>query len=392
MSGASASIATTDAVCVLGGGVAGLACAAALARSGRDVTLIEQASALTEIGAGLQIAPNGGHVLDALDVRPAAVESRAVHLFDGPSGRSLVRMPVGPGFRLVHRADLIAALADAALAAGVALRLGTQVRQVTQGRLVTDGDPIRYDRLVGADGARGAARAFVAPDHPRRFTGQVAWRATVPAPGDWPVEAQVHTGPGRHLVIYPLRDGRLLNLVAVEERGSWVAEGWSHRDDPATLRAAFAGYAAPIRALLGTVSEVHLWGLMDHGAVPTWYRDGVTLIGDAAHPTLPFLAQGANLALEDAWTLAPVHPRSRPMGGRAPPPRRARLARRQAQCGELPLDRPAPLGRPCRPTPRRRDRAHPAAEGVRLALRARRDRGLSGGQARDGKVPSSAMM
>jgi salicylate hydroxylase len=106
------------------------------------------------------------------------------------------------------------------------------------------------------------------------------------------------------MVLYPLRDGRTLNVVAVEERETWATARWNRRDDPDNLRAAFAGYAAPVRKLLQRVRDVHLWGLMDHGATGRWHRDGVTLIGDAAHPTLPFLAQGANLALEDAWTLA----------------------------------------------------------------------------------------
>ncbi|MGB3554918.1 MAG: FAD-dependent monooxygenase, partial [Jannaschia sp.] len=292
----------TPDVTILGAGIGGLTAALACARTGRRIEIIEQAPALTEVGAGLQIAPNGVRVLDALGIRVPHVESRAVHLIDGPTGRSLIRMPLGSGFRLVHRADLIAALAEGL--DGIDLRLDRQVTGIAAGgRLLTlaDGSTRPVRRLIGADGARGAARAFVAPDHPRRFTGQVAWRATVPVDG-WPAEAQVHVGPGRHLVLYPLRDGGRLNVVAVEERSDWTAEGWSHRDDPSHLQAAFDGYAQPIRALLARVEEAHLWGLMDHGSVPRWTREACTLIGDAAHPTLPFLAQGANLALEDAWT------------------------------------------------------------------------------------------
>jgi salicylate hydroxylase len=288
---------------VLGAGIGGLAAARALRMRGHIVQVVEQAHALTEVGAGLQIAPNGLRVLRALGVDPPGPESRAVHLIDGPSGRSLIRMPLGPGFRLVHRADLIAALG--AGLDGIPLRLGARVAEVLPRVLrLEDGTEIAAGRIVGADGARGAARGFVAPGHRPRWTGQVAWRAVVPIAEGWPVEAQVHVGPGRHLVLYPLRDGRSLNVVAIEERDDWVAEGWSQQDDPANLRAAFDMYASPIRTLLDRVERVNLWGLMDHGAVPRWTRDGVTLIGDAAHPTLPFLAQGANLALEDAWTLA----------------------------------------------------------------------------------------
>ena len=295
-------------ITVLGAGIAGLASAAALARRGHDVTVLEQAPALGEIGAGLQIAPNGGRVLDALGARPPAIDSEAVRLIDGPSGRALARMPLGPGFRLIHRADLIDALAAAARAAGARILTGSRVTALDRGVLrIADGPDLGFDALVGADGARGAARAHVAPGHARRFTGQVAWRALVPldrASDPWPAEAQVHVGPGRHMVLYPLRGGRLLNVVAVEERRDWAAEGWSHVDEPANLRAAFAGFAPAVRRLLDRVETTHLWGLMDHGMTPRWRRGAVTLIGDAAHPTLPFLAQGANLALEDAWTLA----------------------------------------------------------------------------------------
>lgn len=290
-------------VTVLGAGIGGLAAALACHKAGHSVEIIEQAPALTEVGAGLQVAPNGLQVLEALGVDVPGLENRSVHLIDGPSGRSLIRMPLGDGFRLVHRADLIDALA-AALPDAARLRLGAEVAEVTDvGLALASGEQIAVRRLIGADGVRGAARRYVAPDHAARFTGQVAWRALVPVE-NWPVEAQVHVGPGRHLVLYPLRDGRLLNIVAVEEQDAWVADGWSQQDDPEALRRAFAGYAAPVRDVLARVERVNLWGLMDHGVTPDWTRGACTLIGDAAHPTLPFLAQGANLALEDAWAVS----------------------------------------------------------------------------------------
>ncbi|WP_092647497.1 FAD-dependent monooxygenase [Jannaschia faecimaris] len=296
----------THDVTVLGAGIGGLACAIACRLRGLSVELIEQAPALTEVGAGIQIAPNGGRVLDALGVRPRFLNSSAVHLIDGPTGRSVIGMPVGSGFRMVHRADLIAALAARATALDIPVHLNNKIMSVAGegGTLITKGGETRLvTRLIGADGAHGVTRAFVAPDHKPTFTGQVAWRAVVPV-DNWPREAQVHMGPGRHLVCYPLRDGRSLNIVAVEERSEWTVASWSQTDDPENLRQAFAGYAAPVRDLLARVEEVHLWGLMDHGVTPNWTRGRCTLIGDAAHPTLPFLAQGANLALEGAWTLA----------------------------------------------------------------------------------------
>ena len=110
-------------------------------------------------------------------------------------------------------------------------------------------------------------------------------------------------GPGRHLVTYPLQGG-LRNIVAVEERIGWADEGWSHQDHPANLRAAFQGFAEPVRDWLDQVETVHLWGLFRHRVADRWHTGQQVILGDAAHPTLPFLAQGANLALEDAWVLA----------------------------------------------------------------------------------------
>jgi salicylate hydroxylase len=111
-------------------------------------------------------------------------------------------------------------------------------------------------------------------------------------------------GPMRHVVSYPLREGRLLNLVAVQERAAWTTESWSQQDDPQALRAAFGDFCDEVQDMLGAVDRVNLWGLFRHEVARVWHRDGLAILGDAAHPTLPFMAQGACLALEDAWVLA----------------------------------------------------------------------------------------
>jgi salicylate hydroxylase len=111
-------------------------------------------------------------------------------------------------------------------------------------------------------------------------------------------------GPGRHVVTYPLREGRERNIVAVEERDRWTAEGWTQPDDPMRVARAFSSFAPQVRNWMKSAQEVHVWGLFRHEVAPRWYRDSAVLVGDAAHPTLPFLAQGANMALEDAWVLA----------------------------------------------------------------------------------------
>ncbi len=305
-------------VAVLGAGIGGLAAALAAARRGAEVTVLEQAPELGEVGAGIQAAPNGIAVLRALGLGEAlaarAPRAQAIELVDGPSGRRVLRLDLARHaadleYRLVHRADLVEILAEACAAAGVALRTGTRVTALAPGddgvRLATGAGEETWPLVLGADGVRSVARpAVLGAAPPARFTGQVAWRALVRRPEPEPPVVRVHMAPGRHLVVYPLRDRRLLNLVAVEEREDWAEEGWHHRDDPAHLAAAFAGLAAPVRALLDRVEAVHLWGLFRHPVAPVWARGRLALLGDAAHPTLPFLAQGANMALEDAWVLA----------------------------------------------------------------------------------------
>lgn len=301
-------------VLVAGAGVAGLASATALARHGARVAVLEQAPEITEVGAGLQVSPNGARVLAALGIDPAATfdRARAVVLHDA-RGRPVLRMDLpadGPGFWLAHRADLIAVLDRAARAAGVEVRL---LQRLTAARLDAGGVGLDFATgarlaaplVIGADGLHSVLRPVLNGPAQPFFTGQVAWRATIPGDGGAP-EAQVFMGPGRHLVSYPLRGGRLRNLVAVEERRAWVAESWSQTDDPAALRAAFAGFGGPVPGWLAQVGTVNLWGLFRHPVAARW-TDGqgrAAILGDAAHPTLPFLAQGANLALEDAWELA----------------------------------------------------------------------------------------
>ncbi len=302
-------------VLVVGGGVAGLAAAAALAKAGASVRLLEQAGGFHEVGAGVQISPNGARVIAALGQGEAlarkARRSRAVVLRSGARGGEVLRMALpesGPGFHLVHRADLISVLEGAL--DGVEVRFHATVESVSfEGArpsvALRGGARLSADLILGADGLHSKLRPVVlgaAPAAPF-FTGQVAWRALIPAEAGAAPEAQVFMGPGRHLVSYPLRGGSLRNLVAVEERGDWAREGWNHRDDPVHLRAAFKGFGGAVPGWLEQVGELWLWGLFRHEVAARWYRRGVAILGDAAHPTLPFMAQGANLALEDAFAL-----------------------------------------------------------------------------------------
>ncbi|SEB41519.1 FAD-dependent monooxygenase [Rhodobacter sp. 24-YEA-8] len=313
-----------QAVTILGAGVAGLALARALALKGARVIVMEQADAIREVGAGLQISPNGARVLQALGLGPAleAASSRAeaVELCDGYDGSLVTRLDVArlrpdQGWHFLHRADLISLLLDGAKAAGAELRLLQKVRRVD----LSGAQPVvetctgalePASILIGADGLQSHTRAALNGEAKPVFTRQVAWRCLVPCDPAEPKVAEVHMGPGRHLVSYPLRGGTMRNIVAVEERERWTEEGWSIRDDTMELRLAFADFSPRVKGWLDQAGDVWLWGLFRHPVAKTWVRvlpeGAVALLGDAAHPTLPFLAQGANMALEDVWTLAAI--------------------------------------------------------------------------------------
>ncbi|MEM6385016.1 MAG: FAD-dependent monooxygenase [Pseudomonadota bacterium] len=294
-------------ITVAGGGVAGLAVGTALAGQGHHLSVAERAAEIAEVGAGIQISPNGYRVLQALGVADAmaarSVHIESVRLIDGLTNRDVLRLDVSGGFGgapwlAVHRAELIDVLLSAARGAGVEIETGVEIAPPPEGAAL-EGD----DLLIGADGLKSQLRARVDEASKPFFTRQVAWRAVIADAEDRAPEARVYMGPGRHLVTYPLTRGRR-NIVAVEERMAWAEEGWSHADHPANLRGAFERFTGPVGSWLDKVEEVYLWGLFRHRVAHRWHAGRQVLLGDAAHPTLPFLAQGANLALEDAWVLA----------------------------------------------------------------------------------------
>lgn len=302
---------------VLGGGIGGLTAALALAQRGAQVTVLEQADAISEVGAGIQVSPNGFCVLKALGLdealRATCVKGEAVELRDYKAGRVVTRLDLGlldedQEYFFVHRADLIDVLANACREAGVSIRLLQKAETVVPGDkpsvTMTNGDVFSADLIIGADGLHSVVRQVLNGTSAPFFTRQTAWRATVPNSMGHPNVARVHMGPKRHLVSYPLRGGELVNIVAVQERMEWVEEGWAHRDRPENLRAAFSDFGGDVPALLDEVTEVGLWGLFRHPVAQKWYGENTAILGDAAHPTLPFMAQGAVMAMEDAWVLA----------------------------------------------------------------------------------------
>jgi salicylate hydroxylase len=311
---------------IAGGGIAGMAAALALAREGWQVTVCEDSPAPAEVGAGLQMSPNATRVLRWLGVLEAVAAQafcpRAAEMRDGRSGARIYRAVLdaaaearwGAPYLHVHRADLLAVLTGAAQAAGADIRGGARVESYVlrpEGPVLklAGGEILTGNLVIGADGIRSALRTRLnGPEEPE-FTGQIAWRGTIPADrlpdGLVAPDATVWAGPGRHLVSYYLRGGSLVNFVAVEERSVWTAEGWSAPGDPDELRRVFAGWHKDVTGLLDHVEETFLWGLFGRPEQVRWVDGPVVLIGDAAHPMLPFMAQGAAMALEDVAVLVP---------------------------------------------------------------------------------------
>ena len=317
-------------IIVAGAGIGGLTAALALARNGFRVIVLEQAERLEETGAGIQLSPNAARILIDLGLesrlRPSAVAPAALRVLDGVTGREIVRMPLGEyaeqrygaPFWTIHRGDLQAALAAAAASQpDITVKLGMQVEDFVahpngltvsaRGRGgVSDAHGVA---LIGADGLWSLVRKRIGHRAPPRFAGRTAWRALVPA---WAVapefrEPLIHLWLGRdaHLVHYPVKAGRVINIVVITA-DAWNAPGWSEPAGRADLipRLAAAGWTPQARTLVNLPEAWLKWALFDRRPIWRWSRGRVALLGDAAHPVLPFLAQGAAMAIEDAAVAA----------------------------------------------------------------------------------------
>jgi 2-polyprenyl-6-methoxyphenol hydroxylase-like FAD-dependent oxidoreductase len=316
-------MADAPSVGIVGGGIGGLAAALSLHRAGFDVHVYEQAASVSEVGAGVQVSPNATRVLHGLglgeDLAAMGVRPLALHQRRWDDGRTLLRTPLAdavvdafgfPHYQM-HRADLLSALAGAVPAER--LHLGHRLDALDDdGTRVearfANGATVEVDVLVGADGIHSTVRRILfGPEHPR-FTGCVAYRGLVPAERladlGLDVEGSIWMGPGGHFVHYYVSAGRLVNFVAIVEQDSWTRESWTDRGELADALAAYEGWHPQLHAILGAVDETFIWALFDRAPLAHWSAGRVTLLGDACHAMLPFMAQGAAQAIEDGATLA----------------------------------------------------------------------------------------
>jgi salicylate hydroxylase len=319
-------MAKRDNIAIVGGGIGGLTAALALLRAGLDVDVYEQAPELKELGAGVQISANGTRVLYALGLEeavdgvswtPQAKEIRlwstgeTWKLFDlGAVSVELYGFP----YVMMHRRDLHDILAD-----GVrrlkpdALHLGRRCVAVSQSDA---GVTIRFDSgdtasaalAIGADGVHSQVRECLFGASSPQFTGCIAWRGVVPVERLPPQVSRTcgtnWVGAGGHVVHYPLRRGELMNFVGILERSDWRVESWTVQGTREELANDFRGWHADVQAIIGAIDVPYKWALMVRPPMASWTKGRVTLLGDACHPMLPLLAQGAVMALEDGLILA----------------------------------------------------------------------------------------
>jgi len=320
-------VARSRTVLIAGAGIGGLACALALIRRGFRAVVLEAAEALEPVGAGIQLSPNASRILIELGLgdglAPAVVAPQEIRVLRSHNAREIVRAGIaaaafryGAPYWVVHRGDLQAALLERLRgSADGALHLGRRVEDFAvhaHGITVQTRAPagLRQEHgiaLIGADGLWSQVRSRLLGETPPQFCGRTAWRATVPAelvPAEFRAPAiWLWLGPKAHLVHYPVRACGLVNIVAIIE-DAWRSPGWGEPAASAELLDRFSGWAAEPRALVAIADAWSKWAVFERPALHTWSTGPVTLSGDAAHPILPFLAQGGAMAIEDAAVVA----------------------------------------------------------------------------------------
>ncbi|MFT5996153.1 MAG: salicylate hydroxylase [Glaciecola sp.] len=318
-------VALSKNIVIAGAGIGGLCAALALAKRKFEVVVYEQSPQLGEVGAGLQLSPNAMHVLQTLgianEVNAKAFTPDSAVMRHFKTGKPYFTVPLGDtatqkygaGYLHIHRADLHTVLLNACEKMNVSIHLGQGVKsyqQTSQSLIIQfdNNERLEANLLIGADGIKSNVQACMLGPSSAEFTGQVAWRGVIEAnklpKGLIKPNVNLWVGPGKHFVSYYLRGGELVNFVAVQERKSWQKESWNEPGDISELRKTFAGWHPEITELLGVTKDCFLWALFDRQPLKRWSDRNVALLGDACHPMLPFLAQGAAMAIEDSYALA----------------------------------------------------------------------------------------
>lgn len=309
-------------IAMIGGGIGGLAAALTLLKAGFDVHVYEQSPKLLEVGAGLVISPNASRLLIRLglgeEMKRVGVNPIAFHQRRWQDGRTLARSRLretteaafGAPAYVFHRGELNAALTDAMPKDRVHVAhrcVGFVDRGDHVEASFENGTNIKADILVGADGIHSAIRRQLLGEERPRFTGCIAYRGLIPmervAHLDIEVASTNWMGPGRHFVHYPVAAGRLLNFVGLIEQSAWEVESWTEPGDLKVLAAAYEGWHPQVPAIIAAAEQTFKWALLDRLPLPQWSFGRVTLLGDACHPMLPFLGQGAAQAIEDGAAL-----------------------------------------------------------------------------------------
>jgi len=312
-------------IVIAGGGIGGLAAAYALARKGFPVRVLEQAPEFRELGAGIQLGPNIFRALDKIGLSKEMLEDawqpQAQEMRDAVTGELITRIPLGEPFTarfqepyaVTHRADIHGVFLRACQHSNlISLENNSRVDDfIDNGPTVTvtlqSGERVEGRALIGCDGMWSRTREKIVGDGPPRVSGHIAYRAVLrreEVPDDlWRPDVILWAGPRTHFVHYPLRRGTLYNLVAVFHSDRYV-EGWNAEADPEELWARFRGQRPEVLRLLERIETWRMWVLCDREPIKDWSKGRVTLLGDAAHPMLQYLAQGACMATEDAVWLA----------------------------------------------------------------------------------------
>lgn len=320
-----------ESVVICGAGIAGLTSAIALAQRGFSVHIVEQAIEISEVGAGIQLQPNANRVLFALGVQKSleqvAVEPLNMAMRESKTGRMIVQPPTakertGVPHYQIHRADFIDILKRKAESLGVEFSLGFCVCKVTQTEFAVeitavDGRVVHADICIAADGVKSVIRALLFGKDQPVFTGQVAYRGVVESNKlDQVIQPGAIVGHGKHFVAYYLRKnrkpqgvdsrhpGKLINFVAQYEAASWTEESWTQPGELSTLKNMFKGWDAQVDNILEAVDSTFISALYTREPLQSWASHRVLLVGDACHPTLPNLASGAAMAIEDAYIIA----------------------------------------------------------------------------------------